>query len=294
MNDLAFSLRTMCTHNVDGSHMTRAQRARGLNMIAGELQTLGFRLPIAQSLKPKHVQRLVEHWREEKLSNATIKNRLGWVRWWAMKVNKPGLVPRDNAALGIGDRITFKGIRAAATETGAMAALPERMQLALRLQMAFGLRFEESLKLRVAVADHGDQLALQASWTKGGRARLVPIVHDRQRGLLEELRGVCGDGSLIPTGTTYIAFRRQMERAILKAGITNVHKHRHWYACWRYRTLAGVRAPAEGGPLHDDLDTADRARLDAIRLEISGELGHSRLDVTDAYLGGRWRPKGAR
>jgi hypothetical protein len=35
------------------------------------------------------------------------------------------------------------------------------MQLALRLQMAFGLR---SLEFRVAQADQGEAIALQSSW----------------------------------------------------------------------------------------------------------------------------------
>lgn len=199
--------------------------------------------------------------------------------------------PRDNAALGIAEKTTFKGARAATTDADRRETLPERMQLAIRLQMAFGLRLEESLKFRVAVADRGSYVALQPSWCKGGRTRVIGLHHDRQRDLLDDLHRVCGDGSLVPTGSTYIAFRKQFENAALAAGITNMHKHRHWYAGWRYRTLAGVPAPAAGGPTHDTLTPGERARLDAARLQVSQELGHNRIDVTDAYLGGRWPKK---
>lgn len=291
MDNLAFSLRTLCQHNADGSHMTRAQRSRGLDMIARDLRSLGFRLPDAGSLKPKHVQRLILYWERQGISNATMKNRLGWIRWWAMKTNKPGLLPRDNSELGIGERSSFKGQRAAITPADRREQLPERMQLAIRLQMAFGLRLEESLKFRVEAADKGTILVMQPSWTKGGRARTIPIVHQRQRDLLDQVRDLTRDGSLIPEGMNYIRFRKQFERQALQAGISNMHKHRHWYACWRYRTLAGVDAPCQGGPLHDQLDDAERERLDAVRLQISQELGHGRIHVTNTYLGHRWPGK---
>ena len=293
MNDLAYSLRTLCQHAPDGSWATRHQRQSGLIAIAGELRRLGFKMPDARSLKPKHVQALVAHWRASGISDATVKNRMGWIRWWALRTGKPGLIPRDNASLGIKEKTTFKGHRAEATDADKRAALPERMQLAIRLQMAFGLRLEESLKFRVAVADHQTYISLAPTWCKGKRSRMVPVSHDRQRDLLDDLHRVCGDGSVIPTGTSYITFRKEFEHAALAAGITNMHKHWHWHACWRYRTLSGVQAPAEGGPTHDQLTPAERTRLDEVRLQVSRELGHNRIDVTDAYLGGRWPKKGA-
>ena len=47
--------------------------------------------------------------------------------------------------------------------------------MSLKLQAAFGLRREESIKIRPEWADRGDRLALKASWTKGGREREIPI-----------------------------------------------------------------------------------------------------------------------
>ncbi|MFO1320472.1 MAG: integrase domain-containing protein [Burkholderiales bacterium] len=43
--------------------------------------------------------------------------------------------------------------------------------LSLRFQAAFGLRREESLKIRPGIADQGSVLVMQTSWTKGGRPR---------------------------------------------------------------------------------------------------------------------------
>ncbi|MFH4094926.1 integrase, partial [Acinetobacter baumannii] len=57
----------------------------------------------------------------------------------------------------------------------------------LRLQDAFGLRREESMKFQPIYAldgqsvDTAKHIRLKASWTKGGRARVIPITSDKQR-----------------------------------------------------------------------------------------------------------------
>jgi hypothetical protein len=47
--------------------------------------------------------------------------------------------------------------------------------MSLRLQAAFGLRREESIKFRPDYADRSDHIILKGSWTKGGRERAIPI-----------------------------------------------------------------------------------------------------------------------
>lgn len=80
MNDLAMELVRLCQHNRDGSHTTQANRRRGLGAMADDLYELGFRPKGAASLKPKHAAALVAHWQSQGLGNATIKNRVGWMR----------------------------------------------------------------------------------------------------------------------------------------------------------------------------------------------------------------------
>lgn len=294
MDALAYDLKTMALGHGEGSYLTRAQRLRGLQAIARELRALGFKLPAAQSLKPRHVEALVMHWKSARLSAGTMKNRVAWLRWWSEKVRKPNVIPRDNGSIGIEKRTGFNGNRAHIVTPDQLVALPERMQLALRLQLAFGLRLEESLKFRVRQADKGDGLALQASWCKGGRARTIPVIHARQRALLDDVHKAIGDGSLIPNGQKYISYRREVEHATLKAGIQNMHGHRHWYAQWRYQALTGRPCPAAGGATYERLSRAHRGVDYRARMQISAELGHGRLAVTDTYLGSRFAAKGAR
>jgi hypothetical protein len=293
VNALKFDLKTMALRHGVGSFTTRAQRHRGLQLCARDLSALGYKLPGASSLKPKHVEALVAHWRAQGLSAGTMKNRMGWLRTWAGIIRKPNIIPRENKKLGVGDRQAFNGNRAYTSGPEKLSALPQAMQLAVRMQMAFGLRLEESLKFRPDVADKINRLDLQASWCKGGRARSIPITHPRQIELLKELHAFCGKGSLIPQGQKYVDFRKEVERATHAAGITNMHGHRHWYAQWRYKTLTGLPCPAAGGNTYERLSNAQRAADHKARMQISAELGHNRLNVTDVYLGSRFAPKAA-
>lgn len=288
MDNLAYSLKSLTLGSGEGSYNTRTQRHRGLQLIARELRGMGYMLAGAQSLKPKHVSALVESWKASNLSAGTLKNRMAWLRWWGEKIRKTSVLPGDNAALGIERRSTWKGQKAHTTTGDKQAALPPRAALAVRLQMAFGLRLEESLKFRPSVADRGDTLTLQASWCKGGRAREIPVHHPKQRALLNELRAVVGDGCLIPEGQTYIKARKDLERITWAAGVRNMHGHRHWYAQWRYQALTGQAAPAAGGKTYEQMSRAERAADYRARLTVSRELGHNRIDITDAYLGRRF------
>lgn len=288
MDDLSFSLKQLTARVADGSFATRANRHRGLQAIAKELKGLGFLLPAATSLKPKHVVALVDRWKADGVTDATIRNRLGWFRWWAEKISKPGLLPADNEAFGLADRTPYKGNKARKADAVTLARVDDpRIRLALRLEAAFGLRREEALKFRPAASDRGGYLALVPSTTKGGRYREIPLTHPRQRELLEEVRAVAGDGSLIPAGATYRAYLQRYKYQTRAAGLGQAHGLRHAYAQWRYRTLTGWVCPASGGKTIDRMTPEEAQRDRSARMQISRELGHGRLSVTDVYLGRR-------
>ena len=72
------------------------------------------------------------------------------------------------------------------------------VRMSLELQRAFGLRREEAIKIRPDLADKGETLWLKPSWTKGGRAREVPIRTDAQRAVLERARALARQGITDP------------------------------------------------------------------------------------------------
>lgn len=293
MNELAFDLKNLALTRGEGSYSTKIQRHRGLQLMARELAQMGYKLPSAQSLKPKHIDALVSRWQGQGIGVGTLKNRMAWVRWWAEKTRRGSVVPKRNEALEIPSKAAWKGNKAHTTTTALMVGLPEWMQTALRLQMAFGLRLEESLKFTADVADKGDHVALKAAWCKGGRARAVPVHHPRQRALLDELARNGRGGAVMPLGVNYIQARKALEAATWGAGIRNMHGHRHWYAQWRYQAMTGGPSPAAGGKTYNAMTRAERAADYRARMAISRELGHNRIEVTDAYLGPRFGKKDA-
>lgn len=289
MDKLCISVKAIAYSIGAGSFVTRDQRVRGMLAMAQELGELGYKLPGAHSLKPKHVDALVTHWKGKGLSDQTIRNRLAWVRSLGEAINKPGLVPNLNEGFGLAERGRGTKNRATPLTQDDLARVPdERVRLALKLEAAFGLRREEALKMRPAVADLGNRLALRASWCKGGRYREVPLTHPKQRALLDEVKELVGDGSLINPGANYKKGVKRYERMLVQGGIGNAHKYRHAYAQWRYKVLTGWACPLAGGPTCDRMTAAQERRDRSARMQISHEMGHGRLDVTDTYLGRRW------
>jgi len=75
-----------------------------MTLIANQLREMGFVNMHVQSLKPKHVEQLVERWQAEGLSTGTLKNRMTTLRWWAEKSGKANVVAKSNDAYGIAER----------------------------------------------------------------------------------------------------------------------------------------------------------------------------------------------
>lgn len=287
MLDLEYEFKGLCRRNKDGSYMTQAQRQQRLRQIARDLDAIGYRHMHAQSLKPKHVEALTEHWRARELSAGTVKNRMADLRWWAEKIGKPEVIANSNDHYGI-DRRVYVTNESKARELPAdqLARVTDpHVRMSLRLQEAFGLRREESIKFRPSYADQGDRLTLKGSWCKGGRPREIPVRTVEQRQLLDEAHQLAGTGSLIPSRLRYIDQRKRYERECVRAGLDRMHGLRHRYAQDRYLELTGWAAPAAGGPRSKDLTAEQRERDQHARRQISRELGHEREQITAIYLG---------
>lgn len=286
MDDLTFELKRLCRRNRDGSHATQADRMQSLVTMARQLKAMGFRNMRASSLNGKHVDALLEHWRAQALSIGTIKNRLSHLRYWAEKVGKAGVIPADNAKLGIAKRNHVTGSSNAADLDDRLERITDpHVRMSLRLQQAFGLRREEAIKFQPAYADRGDHIALKGSWCKGGRERTVPITTAEQRMVLDQAHALAGSGSLIPAHLTYIQQRHVYDGQCKAAGLSAMHGLRHAYAQSRYEALTGCRSPAAGGPGKDTLRLEQRAVDAEARQQVSRELGHERIQVTSVYLG---------
>jgi hypothetical protein len=248
---------------------------------------MGYRHLAAASLRPKHVEGLVERWQSEGLAVGTIKNRMAELRWWAEKIGKQNVVAKDNDHYGIGHRRYVTNVsKARELSDGDLARIIDPYTaMSLRLQAAFGLRRGESIKIRPEWADRGDRLVLKDTWTKGGRPREIPIRSAEQRQVLDEAKAFAGRGSLIPVERSYAEQLRRFEYQCAAAGVHRIHGHRHQYAQTRYRELTGWAAPAAGGPRSRDLSPAQREIDREARQVISRELGHERIQVVAVDVG---------
>jgi len=287
MKELNYELNQLCKHNRDGNSTTQKDRQRQLQLISRQLDKLGFKQMTASSLKPKHVEALLQHWTAQDLSAGTIKNRMSILRWWAEKINKAGLIPKDNHALGIPQREYMpKFNRAKIISQEQLDAIKDPyLRMSFELQQQFGLRREECIKFQPSYADQGDKIQLKGSWTKGGRPRTILIRTAQQREILDMAHQLAGSGSLIPADKAYIQQRHAYDNQCKRLGIHNLHGLRHRYAQNLYATITGWQAPINGGPSQKDLKGWDISRDRQARQAISADLGHSRIEITFKYLG---------
>ena len=130
----------------------------------------------------------------------------------------------------------------------------------------FGLRSKEASLLRINVA------LKQA--ISGNQIEILQFVSETIG------RNLC----LVPLDHTYSQWREGIMRStrdFLKRKIGfGLHDLRAAYACSRYQKLTGSSAPVITG-----YRTVDKLTDKSAREIISQELGHNRIDVTNAYLG---------
>ncbi|MBF8777427.1 integrase domain-containing protein [Pseudomonas fulva] len=164
------------------------------------------------------------------------------------------------------------------------------------LTRATGMRLREAILAELPrlsrEADDLGKINIQDG-TKGGRAGASAprwiAVDDHVRGALGFARQVSPAGSrnLIAPHESYLSFLQKIirpARYILHAhGLQGLHELRAAYACERYERITQHRAPINGGQSCQIDKHLDR---DA-RRQISYELGHARIDVIAAYIGGR-------
>src|SRR5262249_26861269 len=122
-------------------------------------------------------------------------------------------------------------------------------------------------------ADEGYQLRLQASWTKGGRPRCIPILTEGQRDVLDRAK------ALVKVKTAalirgYERYSTQLNRYTYwcrQVGLNKMHGLRHAYAQWRFLELVGFPCPACGGPTRQTMTPAQREADEDARMVLTEE-----------------------
>lgn len=288
----------LCKKFRTGSHATQANRRAMLHLFSDQLASIGFNTYTmrATDIKGKHINRLIEFWRREGLSAGTIKNRMSVLRFWAEKVGNPGAI-KDNNTYKLEKRVYVTNEnKSVSLKELDLSQIDQNIAQSLRLQDAFGLRREESMKFQPVFALDGQKIdsaryiRIKGSWAKGGRPRTIPITSEKQRNELRNAyaRAVENGGSLIPKEKSYVSHMSFFEKVTSALGVGQTHGLRHGYAQDRYFELLGFQCPAVGGVR--ELTAEEKEKDAVIRLQISEELGHSRINITSVYLGS-WSKK---
>nr|WP_256590355.1 integrase domain-containing protein [Pseudomonas sp. DP16D-R1] len=249
-----------------------------------------------------HLRQQVE---QGELAIATAQNRLSSVNrtMAALRGDQYVKVPSPSKALGMRrtnvrlsvpqgqDREQVKRIVDVLCEH----QMPRAAAIA-QLVRATGMRLREAIladlpRLKRESEQYG-KINIQDG-TKGGRSGASAprwiTVDDHIRDALRFAEQVSTDGSrnLLAPDESYLGFQQgivRFARDILhKHNLKGFHELRAAYACERYEQITHHPAPVNGGRCYQ----LDR-RLDKnARVQISDELGHGRIDVVSAYIGGR-------
>lgn len=266
-----------------------------------------------RSLAHRHIEHMVSRWLQQGLSAGAFRNYLSHLRVFSHWIGKPGLVlPAERYVQP--EQIELVRRTTVATEDRSWTArdvdVAERLTgvdaddtyvgAQLRMCHAFGLRVKESISLRphssvverrLITTDGREVLATHLEvrrGTKGGRLRYVAVDSPVKVQALECAKKVAQrdtDSLADPRLSLQQAYSR-FYYVLRRAGLTlkhfgvTAHGLRHQYANDKYQSLTGVPSPVRGGDGKADLPA---------RLAVAKDLGHSRPQITSAYLGGRVR-----
>jgi integrase len=166
----------------------------------------------------------------------------------------------------------------------------------VQLARVTGMRLREAILADLPrlkrEAEHYGKINIQDG-TKGGRSGASAprwiAVDDHIRDALGFAKQVSPTGSrnLLAPNESYLDFLQGIvgpaRDIIHKHDLKGFHELRAAYACERYEQITHHPAPINGGHCYQ----LDRRLDQEARVQISHELGHGRIDVVSAYIGGR-------
>lgn len=151
-----------------------------------------------------------------------------------------------------------------------------------------GMRFREASlfdpRAGLREAERTGKITVSEGVKGGGNVREVPITSQRQIESLRTAANAMGSQkNMMAEGRNYKEHRNHSYNEFYAGGGRHFHDMRAAYACDRYQQLTGHLAPV----LRGDGDPRPSRDLDrSARATISKELGHHRIEVVGAYIGG--------
>lgn len=292
------------------SDATTSLRSRVLFESMRELNKR-FGIEDVAQLRDRYVRALVQIWMSRRYSASTLQNRMAVMHWWATAIGKNGMarhlkdyvedpstIPTRSYNCAEDQRWEAKGVDPDVIQAR-VARLCSTAEAMFRLQRFFGLRTNEALQWRPLVRALDFGISVDEG-TKGGRLRTIPFSTDPDvAGKQRETVAYCKQivlarqiGQRHPSitepigypGLSLSASRRAYYRTMNACGIhrslgVRLHDLRHERAQEEFSLHAGVEPPVRGGV------PVDRDEALIARHLVSQMLGHSRPQITNAYIG---------
>lgn len=280
---------------------TQSKRASVILGFFSDLFALGYKIESIDNLKQKHLTAVFNFLEEQGQSPSTIQNKISIMRVFCEWIGKNGMVL--DSTKYVKDKSSVRRSVIARedkswdghgvdilTKLPEIAEKDETVAIELELCWAFGLRVRESIMLRPAVAHSGDYLWIREG-TKGDRPRVVQVMDEVQRDVLERAKAISDkkSGFIGPRGKTFEQKRRRFYYILEVFGITlreeqiTAHGLRHQFMQKRFKDMLGIEAPVKGG----DIGHVGKEELHVSTQKLMEEAGHSRVDIGSAYYGSR-------
>ncbi|MCG8529190.1 MAG: integrase domain-containing protein [Desulfovibrionales bacterium] len=306
-NSRNFLIAKIRNSTLTGSSKTKHNNVKAAKRFASTLYQLGFKVKKWENVRNNHVAAVVEEWKKQGLSLATIKSYLSGVRAVARGVGNDR-IHTENSEFGLGRRSYVARESKAVPDTVYYRIVDELRQgnekrqriaaqvVAMRL---LGLRHEEARKIDPKLALLQDGSIYISAGTKGGRDRKIL---EPTKGQIDAVKGLDGftgrHGNSWPDNMSEAAWEKYVYKVMSKMGLTiqacgaSLHGLRHAFAHARYEELTNLRPPCLFSTPSDYRDAAlqehgsewrdvhDRA----VNI-LAHELGHNRSDVVANYIG---------
>ncbi|NWC11391.1 integrase domain-containing protein [Pseudomonas agarici] len=250
----------------------------------------------------EHLRHLVER---SDLAIATAQNRLSSVNRTlaALRGDQYVKVPSPSKALGMRRSSVRRSVPQGQDREYVKRVVDvlcghrqSRAAAIAQLARATGMRLREAILADLPrlkrEAEHYGKINIQDG-TKGGRSGASAprwiMMDEHIRDALAFAFQVSPNGSrnLLAPNESYLDFQRGIVRPardiLHQQKLKGFHELRAAYACERYEQITQHLAPINGGRCYQ----LDRCLDQEARAQINYELGHGRIDVVSAYIGGR-------
>lgn len=265
-----------------------------------------------RQLAGRHVQHMIGRWQDRGLSTATVHNYLSFLRTFAGWLGKHGMVREPEFYVGKDSPLAHRSQNAVedkswtaknvdiAAKVDEVTAFDQWVGLQLELCAEFAVRPKEARHFRpheavipreaanvreAAVFPDCETFVRVSHGTKGGRPRDIPLATASQRALIERLKVLVRPGKFVGNPDhTALQAQHRFYYVVRKLGISKkelgvvAHGLRHQKVNDVFGEESGGPSPVRGADERPPLD--EEARKRAAHL-----LGHSRLQVTNCYLG---------